>query len=405
MSARWPGGVIRNTPVAPSGGTASGVWTMADASYWKKQGLWPTSPQAPTIGTATAGTNLCASVSFTAPTCKGTPSSICSYTVTSSPGCITKIGFSSPITVTGLTNNTTYTFKVKATNPAGVSPCSASSNSITVSKTCATYTAPGTYTWVAPTGVTSIAVVAIGGGAGGTQATCCGGGGGGGGALAYRNGYAVTPGNSYTVVVGNGSYNGGTAGASRLHVCCSNIVAAGGANSSIAGFVITGTGYQGGYGGGPAYSGGGGGGAGGYSNTGGSGAGGSGGNGAQGVYRYLGGPFPNAYSGGGGGGGVGIYGEGSSGAAGGTNSCTAFGGGGGSGGGTGAATSVGSFGSPGGTGGGYGGGGGGGGVTYNNCYNSYYPGGPSSGNVGAVRIVWAGGSRGTPSFPSTNVGP
>jgi hypothetical protein len=27
---------------------------------------------------------------------------------------------------------------------------------------------------------------------------------------------------------------------------------------------------------------------------------------------------------------------------------------------------------------------------------------PASG--GAVRIVWAGGSRGTPSFPSTNVG-
>jgi hypothetical protein len=32
--------------------------------------------------------------------------------------------------------------------------------------------------------------------------------------------------------------------------------------------------------------------------------------------------------------------------------------------------------------------------------NANYPGGR-----GAVRIVWAGGARGTPSFPSTNVGP
>jgi hypothetical protein len=28
-----------------------------------------------------------------------------------------------------------------------------------------------------------------------------------------------------------------------------------------------------------------------------------------------------------------------------------------------------------------------------------------TGAQGAVRIVWAGGARGTPSFPSTNVGP
>jgi hypothetical protein len=46
MSNRWPGGVIRKTPVTPTGpyqnSAASGVWSLADASYWKKQGLWPT---------------------------------------------------------------------------------------------------------------------------------------------------------------------------------------------------------------------------------------------------------------------------------------------------------------------------------------------------------------------------
>lgn len=46
MSNRWPGGLIRKTPVTPTGpaqtGAAPGVWTIADASYWVKQGLWPT---------------------------------------------------------------------------------------------------------------------------------------------------------------------------------------------------------------------------------------------------------------------------------------------------------------------------------------------------------------------------
>ena len=45
MSNRWPGGIIRKTPVIPAGpfqnGAASGVWSLADAAYWRKQGLWP----------------------------------------------------------------------------------------------------------------------------------------------------------------------------------------------------------------------------------------------------------------------------------------------------------------------------------------------------------------------------
>jgi hypothetical protein len=45
MSNRWPGGLIRKTPVTPAGpfqnGAATGVWTLAEASFWTKQGLWP----------------------------------------------------------------------------------------------------------------------------------------------------------------------------------------------------------------------------------------------------------------------------------------------------------------------------------------------------------------------------
>jgi hypothetical protein len=63
----------------------------------------------------------------------------------------------------------------------------------------ALFTTPGTYSWTAPIGVTSVSVVAVGGGGG---AGLYNGGGGGGGALAYKNNIAVTPGQSYTVIVG-----------------------------------------------------------------------------------------------------------------------------------------------------------------------------------------------------------
>ena len=87
-----------------------------------------TVPQAPTIGTATAG-NTSASVTFTAGATGG--SAITGYTVTSSPGSITGTGSSSPITVSGLTNDTSYTFTVTATNANGTSTASSASNTAT----------------------------------------------------------------------------------------------------------------------------------------------------------------------------------------------------------------------------------------------------------------------------------
>jgi hypothetical protein len=86
-------------------------------------------PNAPTIGTATAGA-ASASVTFTAPTNVG-GGAITSYTVVSSPGGIVGTGASSPITVSGLTNNTAYTFVVYANNAFGNSPSSSASNSVT----------------------------------------------------------------------------------------------------------------------------------------------------------------------------------------------------------------------------------------------------------------------------------
>jgi hypothetical protein len=91
-----------------------------------------TAPGAPTSVSATATGQSTATVSFTAPTSNG-GSAITSYTVTSSPGGITATGSTSPISVTGLSASTAYTFTVTASNAAATSVASAASTSVTTS--------------------------------------------------------------------------------------------------------------------------------------------------------------------------------------------------------------------------------------------------------------------------------
>lgn len=79
-------------------------------------------PNAPTIGAATAG-NQTVSVAFTAPANVG-GSAISTYAVRVSPGNFSATGSASPISVSGLTNNTAYTFSVAALNSYGPSPYS-----------------------------------------------------------------------------------------------------------------------------------------------------------------------------------------------------------------------------------------------------------------------------------------
>lgn len=129
MSKKYPGGIIKGTPVVPTATAASGIWTACQAANYAKQGIWPRSPGAPTIGTATAS-GLSASITFTAPADTGS-AAITTYTATSTPGSITGTSASSPVTVSGLTANTSYTFVVNATNGAGTGPSSAASNSVT----------------------------------------------------------------------------------------------------------------------------------------------------------------------------------------------------------------------------------------------------------------------------------
>ncbi len=308
---------------------------------------------------------------------------------------------------------------VRATDPNGI--YTSRNFTLSVNPVGATlYQTPGTYTWTAPQGVTSVSVVAIGGGASGRQVD--GGAGGGGGGLGWKNNIAVTPGSSYTVVVGAGgadtvtfnsvaggqSYfnsaatvagNGGSAGSNGttgtggLGATSGSYTGDGGGNGGRGRFGYA-TSYAGGGGGAGGYSGAGGN-AGGYIKTGtatdpktglpydiiegtpataaatGSGAGGGGG-GSSATAR-------------GGGGGVGIYGRGADGAAGGLNAESPNGGSGGTSGGVQGGGALGQ-------GGAYGGGGSGSDTTGNaaNC----------KGGNGAVRIIW-GSNR---SFPITNVG-
>lgn len=84
-------------------------------------------PSAPSIGTATRSSGSI-SIPFTPGFNGGSP--VTGYTVTASPGGATFAGSSSPITATGLTLGTSYTFTVTATNALGTSPASGSSNSM-----------------------------------------------------------------------------------------------------------------------------------------------------------------------------------------------------------------------------------------------------------------------------------
>lgn len=87
-------------------------------------------PDAPTIGTATAGdTSL--SVTFTAPSDVG-GDAITEFVASASDGTnvIGGTGTSSPVTITGLTNGTSYTASVAATNGYGTGPLSSSTSSV-----------------------------------------------------------------------------------------------------------------------------------------------------------------------------------------------------------------------------------------------------------------------------------
>jgi nitrogen regulatory protein PII len=270
----------------------------------------------------------------------------------------------------------------------------------------ATYITTGTYSWTAPSGVTSVSVVAVGGGGGGGSTWSSGGGGGGG--LGWKNNIAVTPGQTYTVVVGSGgpsnanATTAGSEGGTSYFISTATVAGYGGGRGGPGS-----TGATNGYGGGFLGDGGGRGGNGAYDgswHSGGAGAGGYAGRGADTIGNAVGSVGANgtaAPTGGGGGaggyysstfgvpagGGVGIFGQGTSGGAVGNPFSGGLGGSGGEQGRGGEGSGQSGFRII--NGGRYGGGGGGSGTSY----------GGGWGGGGAVRIIWGTGRA----FPTSNV--
>ena len=99
-------------------------------------------PNTPTIGAATAVDDVSATVAYTAAVLGANG---VTFTATSSPSSITGTG-SSPITVTGLTASTGYTFTVTSGNANGTSAASSASNSITTTAPLTSYESIATTT-------------------------------------------------------------------------------------------------------------------------------------------------------------------------------------------------------------------------------------------------------------------
>ena len=278
------------------------------------------------------------------------------------------------------------------------------------------YTVPGTYTFIVPTGVTTVSAVAVGAGQG-NSAWAVGSTYGFAGSLSYLQSITVTPGESLTVVVGSGS--AGNANGNPVLAGQQSSIArggtvllrarAGGAGTSIgtSSFGGESTGYAGngaaGYA--PSTSGGGTGGsagqyAGNFATNGGNGSGGGGGGGGGPSFFNDAEVDASFISGGGGGGGVNILESGSNGI-GGAGGALDVGGGGGTGGSGGTSGGAGGsyFDATGGNGGNYGGGGGLGGAYASPAaggWIEFFSGGNGAG--GAVRIIW-GSNR---FYPRTN---
>jgi hypothetical protein len=192
---------------------------------------------APVIGTLSYVSTTSLSLVFTAPATGG--SSITNYKY-STDG-VTYTAFSpaqtsSPLTFSGLTPSTNYSFYIKAVNSNGDSVASSASNTIFTGATVSggtltsdatyyyrTFTSTGQLAITGPSISTNYLSVAGGGGGGGY--------GGGGGAGGYLASTLTIPANTYTVTIGAGGAGGNdtyTVGSNGIDTSFYNVLSYGG---------------------------------------------------------------------------------------------------------------------------------------------------------------------------------
>ncbi len=219
-----------------------------------------TLPQAPTIGTSTAA-SASVTLTFTAGNTGG--KSISNYKYSTDGTTYTAFSpaqTTSPLTVSGLTNGTAYTFRIKAVNANGDSPASSAYSSVTPvapTITGGTLITSGGYNYRVFTsngtlgvsgGTVDFDILAVGGGGGG------GFGGGGAGALVYSPSVSIN--SNQTVTIGSGgAAQAGTTSPGTNTSLGTKVIADGGGGAGrktgdTAGNSNTGPGQNGGCGGG-----------------------------------------------------------------------------------------------------------------------------------------------------------
>ena len=131
---------------------------------------------------------------------------VTSYRATSTPGNFTGTAAGGTITVNGLTNGVSYTFQVTAINAFGESSGSNVTNAVVPSELGQRLYTAGSFTFIVPTGITSVSVVCVGGGGASGASTFVSGAGGSGIVIlrypSYQAAAKATTGNPQTYVTG-----------------------------------------------------------------------------------------------------------------------------------------------------------------------------------------------------------
>ena len=195
-------GIEGNT--TPTQTSASGIWTLDQLFLYKRAGTWAALPGAPTGLSASAYGAGLVSLTWTAPAATG-GYSITDYSIQySSNSGSTWSSFSrsasstTSASLSGLTNGTSYIFRVAAVTVLGPGAYSTASSSVTVvSFTPTAFLLTSGTSYAVPTGATTMKAWAVGQGA--TASATAGGAGG----TAYKT-WSVSEGQTIAYSVGAG---------------------------------------------------------------------------------------------------------------------------------------------------------------------------------------------------------